>query len=192
MQQQHKRPSARVQIEAQRRLRLHLTTRPVIKKISPTATGYVANIARILNSPDMPSRPNTEWTPPTEYKYMATFLPDDEAALLIARCESWFESHAHPVTVTVQKAALDETPILELHAKYPNQRPPLEETIDAWRSAGMSEERMNKYRTWWNRMEATSAERQKELERIFVKYPSANKPVPKIKKVIKAVNKKKA
>ena len=189
---QHKRPSERVRIEAQRRLQLHLTVHPLIKKISPTATGYVANIARILNTPDMPTRRMTEWTPPSEYMYIAKTLPEDEAALLIARCESWFESHARPVTVTVEKPALDETPILELHAKYPNQRPPLEDTIDAWRSAGMSEESMNKYRTWWNRMEATSAERQKELERIFVKYPSANKPVPKIKKVIKAVNKKKA
>ena len=190
--QQHKRPSARVRIEAQRRLRFHLTTHPLIKKISPTAEGYVANIARMLNSPDMPPLHKTEWTPPCEYRYIAKTLPEDEAEVLIARCESWFEAHARPVSVTVEKPALDETPILDLHAKYPNRRPPLEETIDAWRSAGMSEERMNKYRTWWNRMEATSAERQKELDRIFAKYPSANKPVPKIKKVIKAVNKKKA
>lgn len=190
--QQHKRPSARVRIEAQRRLRLHLTTRPLIKKISPTATGYVANIARILNTPDMPTRRMTEWTPPSEYLYIAKTLPDDEAALLIARCESWFESHKRPKSVTVQAPALDETPILELYAKYTDRRPPLEETIVAWRSAGMSEERLNKHREWLNRMEATSAERQKDLDLIFAKYPSANKPVPKIKKVIKAVNKKKA
>jgi hypothetical protein len=189
---QFKRPSARVRLEAQRRLRLLRTTNPLIKKISPTAAGYVANIARILNTPDMPNRRMTEWTPPTEYRYIAKTLPEDEAAVLIARCESWFETHGRPESATVQKPALDETPILELHAKYPDRRPPLEETIAAWRSAGMSEERLNKHREWMNRMEATSADRQKDLDLIFAKYPSANKPVPKIKKVIKAVNKKKA
>ena len=189
---QHKRPSTRVRLEAQRRLRFHLTTRPLIKKISPTATGYVANIARILNTPDMPTRRMTEWTPPSEYLYIAKTLPEDEAALLIARCESWFESHNRPKSVPVQAPALDETPILELYAKYTDRRPPLEESIVAWRSAGMSEERLNKHREWQKRMEATSAERQKDLDLIFAKYPSANKPVPKIKKVIKAVNKKKA
>lgn len=190
--QQHKRPSVGVRIEAQRRLRLHLTTRPLIKKISPTATGYAATIARILNSPDMPIQHKTEWTPPSEYRHIAKFLPEDEAAVLIARCESWLEAHNRPKNGPVQAPVLDETPILELYAKYTDRRPPLDETIDAYRSAGMSEERMKKYRVWWNKMEATTAERQKELDLIFAKYPSANKPVPKIKKVIKAVNKKKA
>jgi hypothetical protein len=190
--QQHKRPSVGVRIEAQRRLRLHLTTRPLIKKISPTATGYAATIARILNSPDILIQHKTEWTPPSEYRHIAKFLPEDEAAVLIARCESWLEAHPTRVVVTVEKPRINAEPILELHAKYPNRRPPLEETIDAYRSAGMSEERMKKYRAWWNKMEATTAERQKELDLIFAKYPSANKPVPKIKKVIKAVNKKKA
>lgn len=189
---QFKRPSAGVRLEAQRRLRLHRTVHKPIQKISPTAEGYVANIARILNTPDMPIQHGTEWTPPCEYRYIAKTLPDDEAEMLIARCVSWFEARAPPVTVTVEKPAIDTDPILDLYTKYPNRRPPLEETIDAWRMAGMSEERMNKYRVWWNRMEATSAERQRDLDLIFTKYPSANKPVPKIKKVIKAVNKKKA
>jgi hypothetical protein len=189
---QHKRPSERVRIEAQRRLQLHLTVHPLIKKISPTATGYVANIARILNSPDMPFRPNTDWTPPCEYKYIASKLPETEAATLIARCESWHEANPPPPRVTTQKekSTLDMTPVLELQAKY-NKRPPIEESIAAWRAAGLSEERLKKHRVWWNKMEATSEERQKALELIFVKYPSANKPIPKVKKVIKAVNKKK-
>lgn len=162
------------------------------QRVSPWAKGVAADIAHVMRNQVLPGIPVTEWTPPREYRYIAKHLPEDEAAMLIARCESWFEAHPPPVHVTVEKPVIDTDVILALHAKYPNQRPPLEETIDAWRSAGMSEERMNKYRTWWNRMEATSAERQKELDRIFAKYPSANKPVPKIKKVIKAVNKKKA
>jgi len=189
---QFKRPSARVRLEAQRRLRFHRTSHNLIHKISPTARGIVAEIAYVMNNQVMPAIPRTEWTPPNDYRYIAKHLPKDEAEALIARCESWFEAHPTPVTVSIEKPVIDTDIILALYAKYPNQRPPLEETIDAWRSAGMSEERMNKYRAWWNKMEATSADRQKDLDLIFAKYPSANKPVPKIKKVIKAVNKKKA
>lgn len=173
-------------------LRVHRGYAGPIQKISPTATGYVANIARTLNSPDIPSRPNTGWTPPCEYKYIASKLPETEAATLIARCETWHEANPPPPRVTNQAAQpiLDMTPVLELHAKY-KKRPPIEESIAAWRAAGLSEERLKKHRAWWNKMEATSEERQKALDLIFVKYPSANKPIPKVKKVIKAVNKKK-
>lgn len=162
------------------------------QRISPLAKGLAAEIAHVMNNQVLPGIPRSVWTPPNDYKYIAKYLPEDEAAMLIARCESWFEANPRPVVVPVEKPQIDTDIILALYAKYPGRRPPLEETIDAWRSAGMSEERMNKYRAWWQKMEATSDERQKELDRIFAKYPSANKPVPKIKKVIKAVNKKKA
>jgi hypothetical protein len=143
------------------------------------------------NSVIPPAR-QTPWTPPNDYKYIASKLPEAEAATLIARCESWFEANPPRQHSTVAKAesTLDMTPVLELQAKYKG-RPPIEESIAAWRAAGLSEERLAKHRVWWNKMEATSEERQKALDLIFVKYPSANKPIPKVKKVIKAVNKKK-
>jgi len=45
---------------------------------------------------------------------------------------------------------------------------------------------------WHDKMDATSEERQKTLDLIFAKFPSANKPTPttKTKKVIKVVKKK--
>ena len=179
---QFKRPSVRNRLAAP----------TLIRKISPSAHGFVADMARKLNSRDRPNEHVTEWTPPAEFRHIASFLPEDEAAMLIARFESWYEAHPSPVIVTVQKPVMDMDPVLALHLKYPNRRPPLDDTIKAWRMAGMSESRLNKYRVWYTMMEATSADRQKELDCVFAKYPSASKPVPKIKKVIKAVNKKKA
>jgi len=55
----------------------------------------------------------------------------------------------------------------------------------------MSEERIAKHRAHMKKMEETSEQRQKELDAIFAKYPSANKPIKPKKKVIKAVQKKK-
>jgi hypothetical protein len=160
--------------------------------VSPYATGVVADIVRTMRNSVIPPARQTPWTPPSEYKFIASKLPEPEAEMLIARCESWFEANPPRRHVTTQKeeSTIDMTPVLELQAKYKG-RPPIEESIVAWRAAGLSEERLKKYRAWWNKMEATSGERQKALDLIFVKYPSANKPIPKVKKVIKAVNKKK-
>lgn len=163
-----------------------------IRAVSPHASGIVADIARTMRNAVIPPAHQTPWTPPNEYNFIAERLPEAEAEMLIARCESWFEanpSRQHVVAPIVQ-STIDMTPVLDLHTKYKG-RPPIEESIIAWRAAGLSEERLAKHRAWWNKMEATSEERQKALDLIFVKYPSANKPIPKVKKVIKAVNKKK-
>ena len=161
-------------------------------QVSPYASGRVADIVRTMRNSVIPPARQTPWTPSHDYKFMASKLPEDEAAILIARCESWLEANPPRRTMTtlVEQSNLDMTPVLELQAKYKG-RPPIEESIVAWRAAGLSEERLEKHRAWWNKMEATSEERQKALDRIFIKYPSANKPIPKVKKVIKAVNKKK-
>jgi len=181
--QQYKRPI----------LRVRRGYAEAIQKISPYATGVVADIVRTMrNSVILPAR-QTPWTPPNDYKYIASRLPETEAATLIARCESWLEANPPPprVTIQIEQPTLDMTPVLELQAKYTKGRPPIQESIVAWRAAGMSEERLKKYQAWWNKMESTAEERQKALDLMFAKYPSANKPIPKVKKVIKAVNKKK-
>ena len=180
--QQYKRPA----------LRVRRGYAGPIQKVSPYASGRVADIVRIMRNSVIPPFRQTPWTPPCEYKFIASKLPETEAATLIARCESWLEANPprRHVTIQTETPTLDMTPVLELQAKYKG-RPPIEESIVAWRAAGMSEERLAKYRAWWNKMESTTGERQKALDLIFAKYPSANKPIPKVKKVIKAVNKKK-
>jgi len=162
-----------------------------IQKVNPNAKGRVADIVWSILNMGVPVAPPVIWTPPNDYKFIAKKLPELEGDLLIARCESWFDAHPQPLTVTrTEKAKVDTSFISALHEKYKDKRPPMEESIAAWRAAGLSEERLAKYTSWWKKFESSSEERQAALNLIFAKYPSANKPTPKVKKVIKAVNKK--
>jgi hypothetical protein len=159
------------------------------RQIFPTAPGFLAQIC----TPSVPVYLKPEWTPPVEYKFIAKFMSAEEGADYIARCEAWFEAHPpRAVREATARVELDYTPVHALRAKYPTSRPPLEESIEAWRAAGQSEEKLEKYRKWWQRMEETDEQRQKALDDIFKKYPSANKSsrVNKPKKIIRAVKKK--
>ena len=86
----------------------------------------------------------------------------------------------------------DQTLMLELLAKHAGKRPPVDEMLETMRASGYSEERIAKYSKWWQKMEETSEQRQKDLDAIFAKYPSASKGarVSKPKKIIRAVKKK--
>jgi hypothetical protein len=94
---------------------------------------------------------------------------------------------------------LNFEPIFAVYKKYERREggakvPPLPELEKAWRLAGYSEQKIQKALSFYKKMEATSADRQKALDLIFIKFPSASKPTPKAraKKVIKVVKKKMA
>jgi hypothetical protein len=78
-------------------------------------------------------------------------------------------------------------PFVKLHAKWPGMRPPLDETLVAMKEAGYSEERIKSYRDKAIQHEKDLVKKQGVIDKIFDKYPSANKTK---KKVIKAVKKK--
>jgi hypothetical protein len=79
-----------------------------------------------------------------------------------------------------------------VYKKWGITTPPIAEREKAWRLAGYSEAKIRKALAYDKRMEETSDARQAALDLIFAKFPSANKPTPKVKakKVIKVVKKK--
>jgi hypothetical protein len=77
-----------------------------------------------------------------------------------------------------------------MYAKYTNGRPPLAERIKVYRAAGHTEDYIEKVKAREKRWKDTKAERDAAFDLIFAKWPSASKPTPKPKKVIKAVKKR--
>lgn len=136
--------------------------------------------------------PKAPWTPPTDYKFVAERMDSESREQFIAQCEAWFEANPRPETVAkVEKPVIDNTPITNLFHKYSGDVPPLDERIRAYKAAGYPDEYLIKVMDRHAKMEETSDERQKVLNAIFAKWPSASKPVPKPKtKVIKAVKKR--
>lgn len=159
---------------------------------SDPGPGRAGDVIRDLRALHVPAAPVRVWTPPTEYKYIAKYMPDDEGKAYIERCEAWFEARAAaqaPAATRPRPPALNLEPLLDVLAKHRASRPPLKEMCRALRECGYTEERVQQHIAWHNKMEATSDERQEVLDAIFVKYPSASKSAPKKKKIIKAVKK---
>ena len=80
-----------------------------------------------------------------------------------------------------------------LFQKYPGAVPPFAERVKVYRAAGYPAEYIAKVIERHKKLAETAAERQKALDEIFAKWPSASKAVPKPKpkgKVIKAVKKR--
>ena len=156
--------------------------------------GRASDIARLLLRPMPPPTPSTPWTPPSDYEFIAKHMSDDESRdLFLARCRSWEEANPRvPPPPPVVKVHLNMEPIYALQRKYTDKRPPIEESIVAWRAAGLSEDRLVNMRAWNEKMEATTDKRQEIVDKIFAKYPSANKSkvAQKVKKIIRAVKKK--
>lgn len=134
------------------------------------------------------------WTPPLDYEFVASRMHPELRDGYITRCEEWFAAHpSRPTKMRPAPLALNTEPIIKLFARYCPSPPPLPELMGVWRSAGYSEAKIAKAKAWFDYCEAHSEERQKELDAIFCKYPTANKPTPKVKapaKPIKAVKKK--
>lgn len=130
------------------------------------------------------------WTPPRDYKLVAAHTDDPEG--YIKACEEWIAAHPpKEIPPPPPPLNLNIEPIIEVFAKY-KPVPPIPELVKAWTAAGYPEERIAKAKVAREKMEATIEEREKVLDLIFAKFPSASKPTPKpkTKKVIKVVKKK--
>lgn len=154
----------------------------------------VGEMADKLREPMIPHREKKAWSPPRDYEFVASHMHPDVRDGYLKRCEEWFAVHPpRPPKAVAAPLALNTEPIIKLFARYRPSPPPLPELMGVWRSAGYSEAKIAKAKAWFEYCETHSEERQKELDAIFCKYPTANKPTPKVKapaKPIKAVKKK--
>jgi hypothetical protein len=130
------------------------------------------------------------WTPPRDYRLVAAHTDDPEG--YIKACEEWIASHPlkeRPPPPPPLNLNID--PIVEVFAKH-KPVPPISALVKAWAAAGYPDERIAKAKAAREKMEGTVEEREKVLDVIFAKFPSASKPAPKpkMKKVIKVVKKK--
>lgn len=159
--------------------------------VSGTA-GRVGEIVDKMRNPCARHPAPTRWAPPSDYEFAASHLPASERAVYLARCSDWFDSHVRREPVVRRAAPLiNPGPVLKVFAKWTPKCPPVNELEKAWRSAGYTEERIQKALRTHARLEATSDDRQKVLDAIFARWPAASKPTPKPRtKVIKAVKKK--
>lgn len=133
----------------------------------------------------------TEWTPPSNPEFLAKHLDDPEAYL--KRCEEWHARNTPPPRRAKEPTPLlNLEPVAALYEKWGITAPPIADREKAWRLTGYTEAKIQKALAFHKRMDETSAERQVVLDLIFAKFPSANKPTPKVKakKVIKVVKKK--
>ena len=169
------------------------TSRYLIPTGHPSLVGQIIDKIRTDRAP---ARPVPRWMPSRDYEFIASKMENPEPYL--KRCRDWFEANPPKVREPPPPPlTIDKEPIIAVFAKYARmeggpKRPPIVELEKAWRAAGYPEERIMKALAWHAKMDATSDERQKTLDLIFAKFPSANKPTPKTKtkKVIKVVKKK--
>lgn len=164
-------------------------------------SGHPSRVGQILDKMRQGAYPTnrlmTKWTPPTDYNFIAQHM--DHPEQFIEQCKEWHDKRPEAVRSLSSPAplVLDFAPIFAVYNKYARGEggakvPPLPELEKAWRLAGYTEQKIQKALTYYNKMEAASADRQKALDLIFARFPSASKPTPKtrIKKVIKVVKKK--
>ena len=163
----------------------------------PIPNGTPGRVGEIVDSmrrgEDFIQRPpKAPWAPPADYQHVAAHMEPESREQFIARCEAWFEANPRPeAAARVEKPVIDNPIIMNLFQKYSGDVPPLDERIRAYKAAGYPDEYLIKVMDRHAKLEETSDERQKALDCIFAKWPSASKPVPKPKgKVIKAVKKR--
>ena len=155
-------------------------------------SGVVGSIVDKMRLGDDSVRSPTKqlWTPPSDYEFIAKQLPVGEREAYLTRCQEWFAAHP-PVTIK-KRAAPKEYDGALVCAMYEKRqtRPPLAERVKVYRAAGYSEEYIEKVKAREKRWKDTKVERDAAFELIFARWPSASKPTPKPKKVIKAVKKR--
>jgi hypothetical protein len=166
-----------------------------IPAIIPNGTpGRVGEIVDLMYKGfDCVRRPDkTPWTPPMDYEFVAKHLPEEIQDAYLAKCEMWIaDNPPRRVLVPAEKPVIDTELILALYKKYPGAVPPFEERMKVCRVAGYSEEYIAKKTERHRKFTELAEERQKSIDNIFGKWPSANKATPKPKsKVIKAVKKR--
>jgi hypothetical protein len=135
----------------------------------------------------------TPWTPPSDYEFIAKYMTDDQSRVnFISKCEQWIADNPPPPPPPPQvKPIIDTELILALYKKYPGVVPPFEERMKVCRAAGYSEEYIAKKTERQRKFTELAEERQKAIDAVFGKWPTANKAAPKPKgKVIRAVKKR--
>jgi len=133
------------------------------------------------------------WTPPSDYEFIAKYLPDEQSRInFISKCEAWLADNPPPVLFVAHlKPNIDTDLVIALFKKYEGKVPPFEERMKVCRAAGYSEEYIAKAIERKRKLDETTDTRQKVIDDIFGKWPSANKATPKPRaKVIKAVKKR--
>lgn len=166
----------------------------IIPSGHPSVVGEIVDKMRQGNHPTRPAE--TKWTPPMDYKFIARYMNNPE--VFIKKCEDWHEQNPPKILQSLgTKPVINCEPILAVFKKWEKVEggpkvPPVSELENAWRLAGYPDERIAKAIAVREKIAATSEERQMVLDQIFIKFPSASKPVakPKPKKVIKVVKKK--
>jgi hypothetical protein len=162
-------------------------------RITTGTPGVVGSIVDKMHAgSDAVLRPRlTVWTPPSDYEFIAKHMPVGEQAAYLARCEAWHAENPPRVSVARPEApTLDYDAVARVFTKHAPRLPPLEERLAVYRTAGYSEEYIERAKARAALMEATVDERQKALDLIFAKWPAASKAAPKKGKVIKAVKKR--
>ena len=164
--------------------------KPRIVSGTPGVVGSIVDKMRLGD--DHILRPSKKpWTPPSDYEFIIKHLPVGEREAYLARCTEWFAASPTPPPVAPKlQPELDTELISAMYAKHGDGRPPLEERIKVYRASGYGEDYIEKVRARDKRWKETKAEREAAFELIFAKWPSASKPTPKPKKVIKAVKKR--
>ena len=165
----------------------------IIPNGTPGRVGEIMDL--IYKGADCVRRPEkTAWTPPMDYEFVAGHMPEADRAAYLAKCREWLEAHPKPVAAQIAAPTgpgPDRQLIQALFKKYPGAVPPFEERIKVYTAAGHSEAYITKAIARHQKLVETTAERQKALDEIFGKWPSASKTAPKPKaKVIKAVKKR--
>lgn len=161
-------------------------------------TGSYGRVGEIVDLMRLPVIQHKElpWTPPLEYKLVASHMDKETGSLYLKKSEVWFAEHHTKMNNLISKmpTKIDPEPVIKLLARYKGKLPPIEEYLAVLKMSGYSDENIAKVNKWWHKMEETSKERQAALDLLFAKYPAASKPVPKQKaaqsKMIKVVKKK--
>ena len=170
---------------------------PPVTVLIPNGTpGRVGEIVdSMYKGMDCIYRPEkTPWTPPMDYEFVAKHLPEESQEAYVSKCREWNEAHPKPEP---RRAPVPTGPepdrqlVMALHKKYPGAVPPFEERIKVYKAAGYPEAFINKAIKRQKEFVEMTTERQKAIDAIFGKWPSANKATPKPRaKVIKAVKKR--
>jgi len=171
---------------------------PNVEKIAIVPNGTPGRVGEIVDlmrrGEACIERPaKTPWTPPSDYEFIAKYMPDEQSRInFISKCEQWFaDNPPRQIIVPVEKPVIDIELILALYKKYPGAVPPFEERMKVCRAAGYSEEYIAKKTERHRQLVEKADERQKAIDAVFGKWPTANKAVPKPKpKVILAVKKR--
>jgi hypothetical protein len=157
------------------------------------ASGTHGRVGEIIDKINLGSdaiqRPPANWTPTIDYKLVASKLPVERRAAYIEKSKAWFDAHpSNQAKESKESLKYDFELVASMYSK--GSRPPIGKRVKVYRAAGVPEALIEKAIARDAKMEETAEKRQADLDLFFSRWPSASKPKPKVKKVIKAVKKR--